>query len=91
MNCSKNFIEQEKFSLLNLIIKYKQCRRQSKRSEGALSESGETLKLTELLHIKADILRRQIIHYFKNFAFTFEKKRRISQAAFTSSFRMRLT
>ena len=64
MNCSKNFIEQEKFLLLNLIIKYKQCRRRSKRSEGALSESGEALKQTELLHIKTDILRQQIISYF---------------------------
>ena len=32
-----------------------QCRRQSKRSEGALAESGGALKSTEPLHIKTDL------------------------------------
>ena len=32
-----------------------QCRRQSKRSNGTLDESGGTLKYTELLHIKTDL------------------------------------
>ena len=31
------------------------CRRQSKRSERALAESGGVLKYTELLHIKTDL------------------------------------
>ena len=36
---------------------------------------GGALKWTELLHIKTDILRLQnIMHYFKNFAFMFEKR-----------------
>ena len=47
---------------------------QSNRSEGALAETEEALKLTELLHIKTDILRQQITLYFYNFAFMAEKK-----------------
>ena len=66
----------------------KQCRRQSKRSKGALAERGGALKLTQLLHIKTDILPPQIMRYFENVVLM-SKKRRIRPAAILSLFHMR--
>ena len=53
-----------------------QCRRQSNRSEGALAESGGggDTKINWIFAHKTDILRLQIMRYFRNFALTFEKR-----------------
>ena len=51
------------------------CRRQSKRNNGALAESGRgALKQTELLHIKTDILRLHNMCYLKNIVIMLEKR-----------------
>ena len=61
----------------------RQCRRQSKRSEGAL-------KLAELLHIKTDLaVRLQIIRNFESSLRSCLKKTRIRSAAFLSLFCLR--
>ena len=63
-----------------------QCRRQSKRSEGALAESGggEALKQTELLHIKTDkSCTATNMHNFNNSVFM-SKKREIYRAGSVS-------
>ena len=49
------------------------CCRLSKRSEKTLMESELALKLTELLLIKIDTLRLQIMRYLKKFVFTPKK------------------
>ena len=72
-----------KYSRNEINTRYQQCRRQTKRSERALVEDGGgTIKWTELLHIKTDILKLQFcIHLWKKIL--------ISPAAFINSFRMR--
>ena len=71
-----------KCSTNEIIILYQQCRRQTKRSERAPAENGGTIKWTELLHIKTDILKLQFCSHLW-------KKIHISPAAFISSLRMR--
>ena len=66
-----------KYSRNEISTRYQQCRRQTKRSE-----MGPSRKWTELLHIKADILKLQFCNHLW-------KKIQISLAAFISSFRMR--
>ena len=66
-----------------IITCYQQCRRQTKRSEGALAENGGHYKnRLNFLHIKTDILKLL-------FCIHLRKKRHIRPAAFISSFRMR--
>ena len=42
--------------------------------KGGSRKLGGTIKYTELLHLKIDILRPKIMRYFKNFMFMSEKK-----------------
>ena len=55
-----------KYSRNEISTRYQQCRRQTKRSERALGENwgGGTIKWTELLHIKTDILKLQFCIHF---------------------------
>ena len=56
------------------LLGYRQCRRQSNRSEEALADRGGALKhLSSLLHIKTDILRLQIVRYFNDIVSMSEK------------------
>ena len=51
-----------------------QCRRQSKRSQGAIAERGRARKYTKRLRIKIDNFQLQIMRYFKKFVFMSEKR-----------------